>query len=578
MKKVYIIILSFFLIGNAIANTKKADRLFERWDYFKAAELYKKEAAKNPSAEVYYKLGQCYSRMNSYKRLEEDAYNKVNAYGLYKDPLFYLDYGHVLKCNGKNEQSKAAYLKYAELVPTDNRGNFYAESIDIVKKDHLSDENILVKNLTELNSTSADYNPVSYKDGIVFASSRKTEGHTKLYAWTGLNYLDLYYAKSTSDKMKFTNIKEFGNEFNNKKYHDGPACFSKNYDTLYVSRVDKSLKGKMKKSLKIERNKIFISTLEDNEWKKSIPFEYNNDTFSIANPYLSRDGMKLFFVSDMPGGYGLSDLYYSNKEGNLWSTPINLGPNVNTSNHEKFPMIDSLGNLYFSSDGYQGIGGMDICVATKNGFSFNAAKILKTPLNSSYDDYSILFTQYGRSGYISSNREMANVGDADIYYFDMNNIGPEVMVSNYVIGYVKTQKAAPVVVSKPIVVETPIALKFNPSKLENHFIYFDFDKQDLRPNAIIYLDSMVVFLKENPNMNILLTGHCDERGTANYNLKLSRKRSDITRDYLENAGISKNRISTKAYGMSRMVNKCEDGVICTEYEHQLNRRVEFYFE
>ncbi len=585
MKKLYILLISLFVMSTAMAGTKKADRLYKNWEYYKAAELYKKEAEKNPSADVYFKLGQCYRKMNSYKNLEQAAYDKVNAYGVYKDPIFYLNYGQVLKNNEKYELARIAFNKYSELVPNDPQGKFFAESIDVIKKDKATDEKIKVQNVAMINSSSADYSPVKYKDGIVFASSRKTEGHGKIYSWTGANYLDLYYAKSTNDKMKFENIDVFGSDKNNKKYHDGPACFSKNYDTLYVSRVDKTLKGKMKKTLNIERNQIFISTQEDGKWLNSLPFQYNNDTFSVANPYLSKDGTKLYFVSDMQGGYGHTDIYYCNKEGDKWSTPINLGSNVNTFNREKFPMIDSVGNLYFASDGYQGYGGMDIIISKNYNGYFEKGIPMKTPVNSSDDDYGILFTQHDKAGYISSNREIGSKGDADIFFFDMNkdNLDKSLMSSNYTIGYIKNItepiKTAPPVVS--IVPVKPIEPKpevFNPSPLLQHFIYFDFDEYALRDNAELYLDSIVVYMKENPESSIMITGHCDERGSAKYNLNLSNKRSKITYQYLVNKGIKKERINAKGYGLTRMVNKCENGVICTEEEHQMNRRVEFYFE
>ena len=135
---------------------------------------------------------------------------------------------------------------------------------------------------------------------------------------------------------------------------------------------------------------------------------------------------------------------------------------------------------------------------------------------------------------------------------------------------------AAVVEPAPYVPAPPIA--FNPSVLIQHFIYFDFDKSDLRENAVTYLDSIVVFMNTNPKSIIKMTAHCDERGSAKYNMNLSVKRAKVTKEYLIQHGINKYRISAKGLGLTRMVNKCENGVICTELEHQQNRRVEFYFE
>ncbi len=584
MKKLYIIFIAILLCSTVNANTRKADRLFENWDYFKAAKLYAKEADKNPSADVYYKLGECYRKMNNYKQLEQAADDKVNSYGTYKEPIFYLHYGQVLVANGKNKEAKIAFDKYSELQPNDPKGKFFSESITIIENDHKTDQLIKTTNVSQLNTENADYNPVKYKDGIVFATARKTEGHNKIYSWTGANYLDLYYAKSTTDKLKFDDIKPFGGKINSKKYHDGPACFSANYDTIYVSRVDKTLRGEMKKTLKVERNQIFVSTMKDGKWLKAKEFQYNSDTFSVANPYLSADGTRLYFVSDMPNGYGQTDIYYCVKQGKEWSTPINMGPNINTFNREKFPMIDSVGNFYFSSDGYQGIGGMDICVSICNNDYFQKAIPMKSPINSTYDDYGILFTQYDKAGYISSSRTNGSQGDADIYYFDIqkDNVDKNLVASIYTIGY-KTNYIAPVVAAapapvKPIVAPPPPPVVFNTSTLVQHFIYFDFDKFDLRDNAVSYLDSIVVYMKENPKSKMRMTAHCDERGSAKYNMSLSNKRAKVTYNYLVENGIKKDRISAKGFGLTRMVNKCENGVVCTEKEHQQNRRVEFYFE
>ena len=590
MKKLYITIILLAFITTVFAGTKKADRLFENWEYYKAAELYKKESEKRPSAEVYFKLGESYRMMNNYKALEQAAYDKVNSYGTYSDPKFYLNYGQVLKANGKNAEAKIAFEKYAQLVPGDKRGKFFAESIDIIRKDHESDEKIIIKNVKSINSEQADYSAVNYRDGIVFASSRKTSGHSKIYNWTGGNYLDLYFAEKTKDKMAFNDVRVFGGEKNSKTYHDGPVSFTKNYDTLYISRVDKSLKGKYKKMYGIERNQIFVSVMDNGEWTKPTAFPYNSDTFSVTNPFITKEGNRIYFVSDMAFGYGETDIYYCDKNGDNWSQPVNMGPNVNTFNREKFPYVDSLGNFYFSSDGYQGLGGMDICISMLKEGVLQSAIPMKYPINTSNDDYAILFTEYNRSGYISSNRPEASIGDADIFYFnfDTDNLSEKIHASDYTIGYKKITKKEKVAELVPTPTPTPVAVVeakpvspapvFKRDVLNMHFVYFDFDKSNLSKKSTSYLDSVVSYMNDNPKLNLLMTGHCDERGTDAYNMRLSEKRVNSTSSYLVKKGIAKKRITTEAYGLKIMVNKCEGGVECTEEEHQMNRRVEFYFE
>src|SRR5581483_8759206 len=192
----------------------------------------------------------------------------------------------------------------------------------------------------------------------------------------------------------------------NKTYHNGPVTFSKNYDTIYFNRVSKELKGKEKRTLKVERNKIYTAIYKDGSWTDLKPFQYNNDTFSVATPCLANNGSRIYFSSDMPGGYGGDDIYYCDKLADgSWGKPVNAGPNINTFGDEKCPGVDSAGNLYFSSNGYKGFGGMDICVSknTKNGFSKSA--VLKEPFNSAGDDYGMIFVQNGKVGYFSSNRK-----------------------------------------------------------------------------------------------------------------------------------------------------------------------------
>ncbi len=432
MKRISIIIIAALLSMTSYAQTKKADQLYERWDYFRASKLYEKEAEKNPSADIYFKLGETYRKMNLYKE-QLAAYDKVNAAGTYSKPEFYLKYGEALKNNGKYDQAKVAFDKYNQLMPSDPRGKFYSASIDIVKEDHQWDEQIGFHNVAALNTSEAEFSPVLYKDGLVFATSRKSPGHSKIYGRTGGNYLDLYYAKIGDNATEFIDIETFGGKNIFKEYHGGPASFTKNFDTIYISRVAKDLKGKKRKSLEIERNKIFMSTMKNGDWAEAEPFMLNNDVYSVANPFISPDGSRLYFVSDMPGGFGETDIYYCKRENDGWGAPINMGPNINTFGREKFPSMDSEGNFYFASDGYQGFGGLDICVALKNGDSFDKAIPMKYPINSYTDDFAIAFLENDQTGYISSNRYEDGKGDDDIYYFNLKEI--DIEASAYTIGY-----------------------------------------------------------------------------------------------------------------------------------------------
>jgi len=435
MKKTYTLIIAVLFSITTIAQTPKADRLFEHWDFFNAAKLYETEAAKNPSADVYFKLGECYRIMNWYKEAKT-AYDKVNEVGFYSNPEFYLNYGQILKNNGNYAEAKVAFDTYSRLKPSDTRGKFFSESIGIVTEDHEWDEPVSVTNVGALNSKNADLCPVFYKDGVVYSTTRNTPGHDKIYSWTGANFLDLYFAKKDTGNSSFVDVATFDGEKMNKKYHDALANFSKNQDTIYLTRVEKYLKGEDKKLLEIERNKIFMSTMKDGKWTKDVSFFLNSDLYSVANPLLSPDGKRLYFVSDMIGGYGKTDIYYCNRVGNEWGNPINMGPNINTFNTEKYPNIDADGNFYFSSDGYQGFGGQDICIALNKNDTLQKAIPMKFPFNSFTNDFGIVFLPDGKSGYFSSNR-LGGQGDDDIYYFDLkrDKVNKDLIVPIYTIGY-----------------------------------------------------------------------------------------------------------------------------------------------
>jgi peptidoglycan-associated lipoprotein len=164
------------------------------------------------------------------------------------------------------------------------------------------------------------------------------------------------------------------------------------------------------------------------------PVSFNSDRYSVTDPAFSKDGQKLFFSSDMPGSFGASDIFYCTREGKGWSQPIHLGPEVNTAGREVFPSLDSAGNLFFSSDGFGGFGGLDICVALNKNGSYSQASPMKMPFNSATDDFGLSFVKNERSGYFSSNRS-GGEGDDDIYYFDLDQDSIKIPASIYTIGY-----------------------------------------------------------------------------------------------------------------------------------------------
>ncbi|HYG50758.1 MAG TPA: OmpA family protein [Flavobacteriales bacterium] len=566
-------ITALLLAGScAFAQVKKADRLFDQWAYYDAAKCYKKEADKNSTPEINYKLGQCYQKMLKYAEAK-DAYDRVAAAGRFDDPMFYYNYGLVLKNNENYDEAIEAFAIYQQMNPGDMRAEFYRNSCEVIIAEMGTDLPIPVKGVSSINDEYASFCPVNYKDGILFTSSQNNARHNKTYAWNGQPYYDVYFAPRASNISEFHEENQF-DKLINKKYSDGPTSFSKNFDTIYFNRIGKELRGADKRDIGIETNKIFYATLdEDGDWENVTAFEYNSKDYSVASPFITKDGSRIYFSSDMPGGYGQADIYFCYKQNNGWSEPVNLGAAINTFGNEKFPMIDDDGTLYFSSDGYKGYGSLDIIVARNTAGSFEAGQVLKAPLNSAGDDYSITFVESGRSGYISSVRRESN-GDADIFSFSIDDVPCIENVADYVIGFrCEEPVTAEIIDTLEPVLEEDLSLE----KVIDLRIHFDFDKSFIRADAVPILDSVLTYMKDHPNLEAEINAHCDCRGTDAYNMALGNRRAASTKRYLESRGIAPHRLKPYSFGERQLLNNCYDGVECSEAQHQVNRRVQFVF-
>ncbi len=580
MKTTISIFMLLWIFSSVNAQKSRADRLLNQWNYSKASNIYQRKINRKPTAYLYYQLGTCYRKMSSHFKDEEAAFAKVEEFGTYSDPNYYLEYAKSLRTNGKINEALSTVNKFLEIRPEDPQGLKLKKSIELIEADRITDQPISIKNMGNVNSTASDFCPVRYKNQVIFSSSQKSEKHRRKYGWTGSYFLDLYQADITDRETRLDNLRLFEVPEINQKFHDGPISFSKNYDMMFFSRVDKYLKGTDKETLNIERNKIFIRSFKNGSWQNETPFFLNSDYYSVANPYLTPDGNKIYFVSDMPGGYGSTDIYYCEKNDGGWGSPVNLGPGINTAYQENFPSLDQNGNLYFSSDGYLGYGGMDICVAKVDIHSFLPAKPLKAPMNSSYDDFGIMILQNEKTGYISSNRPLANRGSDDLYHFSLINekIDSTLLLSDYTIGWTPKLPELEVVKVEPEIKDEVVLEKIDynafPYKPYELTIYYDFDRSFIRNEYFNQLDSLADLMNKYPDSKILLGGHTDSHGKGDYNFTLSDKRNQSVIVFLVRQGIDKSRISAKGYGFTRLVNRCKKGVMCTDDEDQMNRRVE----
>ncbi len=501
-----------------------------------------------------------------------------------------------------------------------------------------------ITNAQQFNSENSDFGLVPFNDGYFFTSDRKIAGvsysEDQIYGWTGNPYLKMFIVES-SDSYDVNSFNDL-----NYKYHNGPGIYSSADKKFYYTRT-KMVRVKKSpinpdptswhdNSTAYEytnRLEIYIADFNNGKWQNIRAFPYNNSEFyNVGHPAISSDGSLLYFVSDMPGGFGSSDIYYCEKQTDgSWGIPKNAGSKINSEGKEVFPYISDDGTFYFSSDGHPGMGGLDIFSAKGDRNSWTIPQNLKSPMNSPKDDFSVYYTVPGKEGFFASNRD-GGMGSDDIYSFkfsppvnlviaisakekidnntplkDLKNVDVK-LINNETLKEINTMTddygksfvsgdcnseynisgtkddyftATAVVktncstkhdtlfvelVLEKIVLNKPIVLRD---------IYYDFDKWNIRPDAAVELDKLVKILLDNPGINIELGSHTDSRGTAEYNRILSQKRAESAVAYIVSKGIDKSRIVAKGYGESVLVNNCSDGVVCTQQEHQMNRRTEF---
>jgi len=450
----------------------------------------------------------------------------------------------------------------------------------------------------------------------------------RIYGWTGNKYLNLYQQQNGTTTADAVRLFPF---IAGTEYHIGAASFTADGAEMYFT-LTQLPNRKLKDTARIKTIKLDIYSSRRNAatglWEKPIPFTYNNETaYSVGDPFITPDGKTLYFTSDMPGGLGGTDIYYCERTDGNWGQSINLKA-INTPANERTPFIDANGAIFFSTDGDKGMGGLDIFKAMRKGSTYGFKQNLGYTINSAQDDFAYALANDGNSGYLSSNRT-GGVGSDDIYSFTPLQIATynlEGVVYDKFTRYPITNSTVTLTRPKGVLakVQTNSAGQFSfvlngnsdyqlkgektgyladnlipftttglaPSgtirrnlylekielkkaiRIEN--IYYDLDKADIRPDAALELDKLITILKDNPTIVIELGSHTDSRADDDYNMSLSRRRANAAADYIINVGnIDEDRIIARGYGETRLLNRCSNGVNCSEAAHQLNRRTEF---
>jgi len=625
MKNIYILIITLTLgMSTAFAQSslvKKADKYFNRLEYVKAAKTYEK-IVENGKADqhVYKNLAEAYYHIFDSKNAEK-YYAKVVESS--DDPEDFYRYAQMLKANGKYEESIPWMEKFAKMKPADHRAIKFRENPNYLPRIlERGKDKFVVNEMQNINTEYSDFGAKPYGKKLYFVSARDTR--KKEYGWDEQPFLDIYQADYNDGIV--SNIEKIPGKVNTK-YHDGTFCITPDGKTMYFTRDNYHDKKYKTDSTGISRLKLFSARLINGKWDDVRELPFNNDNYSVGHPAVSPDGKKLYFSSDMPGGMGQSDLYVVDiKRNHKFGKVQNLGPNINTEGRENFPFISKKGDLYFSSDGHPGLGGLDVFACANVDGKWSRPRNLAVPLNSGKDDFAIYIDDDTKDGFISSNRDAARIGDDNIY--TIKNIKPvcDVLVTAKVID-AKTNKpieGASVTLTdkegnpiktkltdadgnadfliecgKDVIVEArfdeyennkvnvagtdeeavdvtislnPIEKIITPRELVLNPIYFDFDKWNIRRDAAFELDKVVEAMKKYPDLKIHIVSHTDRRGSDAYNMTLSEKRAKATLEYIVSKGIDPSRLTSEGRGEREPAVNCTR---CTKEEHQLNRRSEF---
>lgn len=547
LSRLTLAVFLFCAIGVSAQSKKevKGDKLMGRYSFLAATREFKNalEEEEGEKDRIKKKLAECYRMLN-------DPENTVlwytdimdNAEVIELDDKFY--YAQALSSMGDYLSAKEWFAIYSEEAPEDSRSEKYAAHLDNLE--HLSkDSSRFHFEAVSFNSETADFSPAYYKDGLVFVSGRSER--TKEFKWDESSFLDLYQCAKDSTGNYSEPI--VFNKRLNTRYHEGPISFFSNGKSLVFTRSNFEDGNIRKSSDGFTKLKLYFTVIDKKgNWSKSDPFQYNSDEYSVGHPSITEDGLTLYFISDMPGGYGGTDIYVSKFNGRLWSVPENLGEEVNTKGDEMFPFLHNNDVLYFASNGHGGLGGLDIY---KYEFSSREVNNIGYPLNSEKDDFSLIMNAEGNQGFMASNRNSQN-GMDNIYNFKF------LPSTNF---YYETGKWE--ICNKGGVLEL---LAFaNPKFVITKKICNKGPQE---------LDELIKLLVENANLAIELSSHGDSLGDDADNLTLSEKRAKAATEYLIAQGISPSRI-IKYDGTTAQANKLLIGDESTELEHQTKGRTEF---
>ena len=620
--KTFIIFLIAVLVfpGCLSIRLRTANENYQQFAYAEAIKDFEWVLQKKKIPEAIPLLADCYRQTGNTVKAE---YWYSKAIKLPDAPVVWKNYlAEALMQNEKYTEARVYFNEYLELNRNDLKAKRMLTSCDSLQKFY-RDTSLYTLQMMRFNSVGENnFSPAYYRSGIVFLSDKSFKGLSRSRSeWTGKRYLDLFYAMKT-EKGNWLDPEPLRGDVNGR-FNEGPAVFTKDFNTMYFTRNNYF-------SNKVEKNKKNVNVLKicradriEGEWKMKGVLEFNSEDYTVCHPAINSAGNIIYFSSDIPWGYGGMDLYMVRAEGNdKWSKPVNLGPELNSAGNEVFPSMMNDSVLYFSSDGLDGLGGLDIYHSQLVDDVWQPGVNLNVPVNSSHDDFGCIIDSGGTSGFFSSNRY---AGVDKIFSFRRNqpnllavlqlssSDGKKSTVKSSVTVFkdgVKdtvvnitgfgsltfkvglnhsydfkidnrdfySKKVSLTTQGKNISESIPVEAKLERISINKPMIWpnLNFNKKEwqLKLDAGDALEKLVELLQNNPLLQIEIGSYTDSRGTESENNLLTQKRADLVKQYLVTRGIKADLLTAKGYGEQKLLNKCINGMLCIEEDHQVNNRVE----
>lgn len=635
LRYLFLILLAFLGITAQTQELKldKAEKKYDNYAYINAQKIYLKVAEKGfESEELFQRLGDSYYFNADYENANT-WYEKLFEFEENQDSAYLRRYAQTLQATGNENKATYFFNLFQKKEPAGEVSESKLTAEDYVELIDKNSGRYSIKKLNKINSDGIEFGHSYQNNQLIYASTQDTGVFVKRRsAWDGLSFLDLYSVEVQKDSVVGEPKKIKGDVVG--KFHESSVVITADGTTMYFTKSNADA-GKKSEN---QHLKIYRAKKIEGKWQELEDLSINDDSYSTAHPALDGDEKYLYFSSNRPGGFGESDLYKAEilENGNL-GEPENLGGKINTSGKETFPFISNNNEMYFSSDGHFGLGGLDVFYIKIENSGFGDLLNVGAPINSYADDFSFGINPETKYGFFSTNRTENNEFGYDNIFFlqeDTEIINAyRAIISGNVVEEGSNKPIANAIISlynekgsEYKSVETDkngnyriVANYFNAYQVraekENYdskeqksevrkeeqqidfqlkrnrlalipgtdissvlnikYILFDFDKSNIRNDARVELEKLITVMEEYPDLKIEIRSHTDSRGSKTYNEQLSERRAQSTKQYLIENAIDKNRLKAEGFGESRLINECEDGVKCSKEKHQQNRRSEF---